>query len=250
MDLESTERLRNFISDCPGVAEKVNTLSFKGDALVKVIKRYNRCSMANQEIIIYRLGKERKFRVGVTTGINLSDLTIDAPIPYQGVDLKLGLGFNVGLGVEVYFLKRFSVNVKVMWVSYNASLWNHPMPNDTVVRKDDVLVNFSYMDFPVELKVNLSTNRIKTFLFGGLWYGVLVEQDIASQSTIPGESKTYALDLDKLKRGYTGGFGIAVPSSRRSEISFEIGYIHQQATAGDYDGLTMNNFYLQMSYLF
>jgi hypothetical protein len=250
MDHSTREVLKNFLSDCSDLTTKVDNLQFKAEDLIKLIKHYNRCSNASREMIIYKLGKERVFRVGVTTGINLTDLQVHAPIPYQDMNLKTGLGFNIGLGLEFYFLNRLTANVQAVWASYNASLWNQSMPNDTAVRKDDVLFNFSYMDFPVKLKVNLSNNRIKTFLFGGLWYGVLVEQDIASQSTIPEESKTFTLDLDKLKKGYTSGFGVAIPSSRRSEISFEIGYIYQKAKTGNSDGLTLQNFYLQISYLF
>jgi len=250
MDQPSVEKMRDFVSGCPEVMEKVNTLSNQSKDLIRLIRQYNRCTRADQEIVLYKPGKEKSFRVGVTAGLNLSDLKIQADIPYRNVNLKPGMGFNLGVGFDFYFLKRFSLNVKAMWVSYNASLWDHSMPNDTAVRKDDVLVNLSYIDFPVKLKVNLTSGRIKAFVTGGFWYGFLVEEDIATQSTIPEFSTTYTLNLDRLRQGYTGGFGIAIPSSRRSEISFEIGYIYQKAAAGSSDGFTMNNVFLQMSYLF
>jgi hypothetical protein len=250
MDQASVEKMRDFVSGCPEVMEKVNTLSNQSKDLIRLIRQYNRCTRADQNMVLYKLGKEKSFRVGVTAGLNLSYLKIRADIPYRNVNLKPGMGFNLGFGLDFYFLKRFSLNVKAMWVSYNASLWDHSMPNDTAVREDDVLVNLSYIDFPVKLKVNLTSGRVKAFVTGGLWYGFLVEEDIATQSTIPEFSKTYNLNLDRLKQGYTGGFGMAIPSSRRSEISFEIGYIYQKAAAGSSDGFTMNSVFLQMSYLF
>jgi len=250
MDQASVEKMRDFVSGCPEVMEKVNTLSNQSKDLIRLIRQYNRCTRADQNMVLYKLGKEKSFRVGVTAGLNLSYLKIRADIPYRNVNLKPGMGFNLGFGLDFYFLKRFSLNVKAMWVSYNASLWDHSMPNDTAVREDDVLVNLSYIDFPVKLKVNLTSGRVKAFVTGGLWYGFLVEEDIATQSTIPEFSKTYNLNLDRLKQGYTGGFGMAIPSSRRSEISFEIGYIYQKAGGRGSDGFAMNNVFLQMSYLF
>ncbi len=250
MDQRSVGIMKNFLSGCPEIIEKVNTLPCKSKDLVRVLKQYNRCTRADREMVIYKLGKEKKFRVGVTAGLNLSFLQIHEDIPYRNVNLDTGLGFNLGAGFDVYILKRISLNVKALWVSYNASLWDHSMPNDTAVRKDDVLVNLSYIDFPVRIKVNLTSGKVKAFLVGGIWYGIQVEEDIAVQSTIPEFSKTHTLDIDILKQGYTGGFGITIPSTRRSEISFEIGYIYQRAAAGHSDGFTMNNVFLQMSYLF
>jgi hypothetical protein len=250
MDLSSREKLDEFVSDCGGLITNQD-MQFTVEDLIRLMKQYNRCSQASKEMVVYKMGKDRKFRIGVTMGINLSDLTIfDDSIPYHDMNLKIGMGFNVGLGMEVYFLKRFTFNVKAMWVSYNASLWNQEMPNDTAVRKDDLLLNFSYLDFPVKLKVNLTDDRFTTFLFAGAWFGILVEEDIAAQSTIPEFSTTWSLNLDKLKQGYTAGFGLSIPASRRSEISFEAGYIYQKAKAGNSDGLSFQNFFLQMSYLF
>ncbi len=251
MDQPSVEKMRDFVSGCPEVMEKVNTLSNQSKDLIRLIRQYNRCTRADQEIVLYKPGKEKSFRVGVTAGLNLSYLKIHADIPYRNVNLKPGMGFNLGVGFDFYFLKRFSVSVKTMLVSSNASLWDYPVDDpDTTFREDDVLFNFLYIDFPVALKVNLTSGRLKAFVEGGIWFGVLIEQDIASQSTFPERSTTYTLDINRLKQGYTGGFGIAIPSSRRSEISFEIGYIYQKAAAGSSDGFTMNNVFLQMSYLF
>jgi hypothetical protein len=251
MDQPSAEKMRDFISGCPELMEKVKTLSSRGKDLIRLIRQYNRCSRADQEIVLYKPGKEKPFRVGVTAGINLSDLTVQGNTNYHDANLKVGMGFNLGVGFECYFMKRFSAEMKVMWVSYNASLWDYPVDDpDTTFREDDVLINFSYIDFPVQLRFNLNQNRIKTFVFGGFWYGILLEQDIAVQSTREERSGVYPLDLDRLKRGYTGGLGIAIPSSRRSEISFEIGYIYQKTGGGSSDGFTMNNVFLQMNYLF
>jgi len=251
MDQPSVEKMRDFVSGCPEVMEKVNTLSNQSKDLIRFIRQYNRCSGDDQEMVLYKPGKEKSFRVGVTAGFNLADLTVQGNTNYHDANLQVGMGFNLGVGFEFYFMKRFSAKMKVMWVSYNASIWDYPVDDpDTTFREDDVLINFSYIDFPVQLRFNLTQNRINTFIFGGFWYGILVEQDIAVQSTSEGKSGVYPLDLDKLKRGYTGGLGISIPSSRRSEISFEVGYIYQKAGGGNSDGFTMNNVFLQMSYLF
>ncbi len=251
MDQVSVERMRDFISGCPDLNEKIETLSTQDKDLIRLIKKYNWCIRADQEMVLYKPGKEKSFRIGVTAGLNLSDITVQGNTNYHNANLKLGMGFNLGVGLEFYFLNRFSGNLKVMWVSYNASLWDYPVDDpDTTFREDDVLINFSYIDFPVKLRFNFTQNRIKFFAFGGIWYGILVEQDIAVQSTRKGRSGVYPLDLDKLKRGYTGGLGITIPSSRRSEISFEIGYIYQKTGGGSSDGFTMNSVFLQMSYLF
>ena len=116
MDQPSREKLMNFLSDCSDITDKVNNLQFKADDLVKLVKLYNRCLRASRETIVYKLDKERVFRVGVTMGINLSEIKVHAPIDYQDLNLKTGLGFNIGVGFDFYFLNRFTANVKIMWV--------------------------------------------------------------------------------------------------------------------------------------
>ncbi len=251
MDQVSIDTMRDFVIDCPEMLEKINTLSCQSKDLTRFIKQYNRCSRADREMVIYKPGKEKAIRVGVTAGLNLSDITVQGSTNYHNANLKVGMGFNLGVGFEYYFLERFSARIKVIWASYNASLWDYPVDDpDTTFREDDVLINFSYIDFPVQIRLNLTQNRTKTFIFGGVWYGILVEQDIAVQSTREERSGVFPLELDKLRQGYTGGFGIAIPSTRRSEISFEFGYIYQKAGGRNSDGFYMHNVFLQMSYLF
>lgn len=251
MDQQSREKLKAFLSGCLELAGSAETLSFHGKDLIRLTKQYNRCTRADREMLLYRQGKEKAFRVGVTAGLNLSDLEVHGNIPYRNVNLRPGLGFNVGVGFDFSFLKRFSLDVKTLLVSSNSSLWDYPVEDpDTTFREDDVLFNFLYIDIPVTIKVNLTSGRMKTFVMGGIWYGVLVEQDIASQSTFPERSTPYTLDIYRWKQGYSAGLGIIMPSSRRSVISFEIGYIYQKAGGGSSDGFTMNSIFLQMSYLF
>lgn len=251
MGQQSLEKLKDFVSGCPELLEKTENVSLYEKDLIRLVKQYNRCTRADREMILYKPGREKIYRVGVTAGLNLSDLEVHGNIPYRKANLSPGLGFNVGVGFDLNFVKRISLSVKTLLVSSNASLWDYPVDDpDTAFREDDVLFNLLYIDVPVTFKVNLTSGRVKTFVMGGIWYGVLVEQDIASQSTYPERSTTYTLDICRWKQGYTAGLGISIPSSRRSEISFEIGYIYQKAGGGNSDGFTMNTIFLQMSYLF
>lgn len=202
-----------------------------------------------QDTIWFRQRENIGIRGGVTTGLNLSDMLIYADFPYKEADLERGAGFNVGIGMELLFFSRLSVNLRVMWTTYNASLWDFEIP-DTALHEDDVVFNFSYMDLPLELKFYISGKRFTPFIFGGMRYGILVEQDIAAQSTIEAHSQTYTLGLDKLKRGYTGGIGFAFALTGGSEIQAEVGYSHHSGRNGTREVFSIGSYFLELSYFF
>lgn len=138
--------------------------------------------------------------------------TSNNEIELEGIETKSRLGFNVGVGADIFINEMFGIAPGIS-IETRGQVYEGSYEDDFGSYSVDGSANFLYLQIPVLAKVQFPAGPAMIQLLAGPELGFPLVKEIETTETIDGESENFKGDaeLASLDFGLTFGAGLKFP---------------------------------------
>jgi hypothetical protein len=220
------------VFDCAEISTKVQKTELNEKSLTNLIEDYNRCKGGPN--ITFKAKKPwTKAIVGVTGGLNVSQLNFDAILGYEHLagDFEISKSPVIGISLDIFsprLSERFSFHGDLLYLTskyYNYSLFN----NSSSTERNYVTIELQQLKIPIGIRYTFPKREFTPYFNVGLSSTIHLSsnskwvQEIESNSVV----QTYnnqALTINANQLGLWGGCGVSKSVNSKINAFIELRY--------------------------
>ncbi|HEX6226299.1 MAG TPA: outer membrane beta-barrel protein [Chryseolinea sp.] len=222
--------LSTLLFDCVDLRQRVQNVSLTEKQLIKLIQEYNKC--IGKDFATYSPSEPLvKLRVGVSAGINVSNLEFsnaDGKYDYLDGGFEGSSTLIIGLSLDVFVpgvSKRLSLQTGAL---YSKSNYANTATHGT--KTSYVTIDLEQLKVPFGLRYTFAEKRFTPYLNAGMstTFNLSSSVPLTTNYKIVNRIETVytkdALNVNSLQVGFWGGFGIGKSISKKLDIFTEFRY--------------------------
>lgn len=239
-------QLKYLLRESPTI-RAAKTFRFHERSLIGVVNEYNKFI---NPAVGQDLGDNRKLalQIGAMGGLRTYNMTVSKnQLPNVAYEDN-NLGFQIGGLANLSYFRRVSLQLGVLYTTYAAE-------NETTSFLGTITVSSKVrnIEFPIGLKLNLSTKVVSPYLYGGIRFANLLENTsrrIRFQSDVLISDDTYKLDFDSIF-GIDFGIGLTLKKNRLGfSPQIELMYSRLRTSFGQLEDVGVNSLNLNAKIFF
>jgi hypothetical protein len=222
--------LSTLLFDCVELRERVQNVKLNEKQLIKLVEAYNTC-MGKTSINYAASESDVKVRVGIATGINISNIKFsnaDGKNSYLDGSFDGSTTMIIGLSLHVFspvVSKRFSIQGDAFYFKSNYKSF---ASNGTTTSY--VTIDLEQLKLPISLRYQVAGKKITPYAN----LGVSTTFNLSSSSPLTTNYKVGsrietvftkdALNTNALQLGFWGGLGISTSIHKKINVFTEMRY--------------------------
>ncbi len=215
-------KIKYLLRACPSIVN-AKKLQFGEKALIKTVTEYNNYvnPSATKNLVTKR---KLKVKLGLIAGLRFYNKSVSSAQPPNVAYKDNKLGFQIGGMLNLAYFRKIALQLGVLYTPYSAQ-------NTTTNFLGTITVSseITNLEFPLQLKYNLSTKKLSPYLYGGIRIGKLLDSKVRrvrSQDGMQLSDDNYEFEFTD-NFGFDLGTGISINVANKLPIQIELGYSRQ-----------------------
>ncbi len=250
------QQLINHLADCSGITEDITTLNYRGNELLKLFIKYNKCR--NTSVVFIKKSDNFIFEPFIIAGASITKLNFFTTPDYLG-DVVFNRSTNFALGLALNIVlprksKTASLYNELLYKTYQMEAFRGTKYYDINYSNTKKYVfNFTYLKLTTLLRFTYPGKKLNPFFNIGMTnaYAIRSVNTLTIETQIYNshysETKPAIDDIKKYEAGIAIGIGILY-----KHISLDCRYErgNSMAKASDQVRCVTDNYYVLLGYRF